>query len=885
MKLKNKNLANVSFPLGGIGTGCIGLSGNGRLTEWQIFNHPNRGRVNGYSHFAIRAERNGEIVDARILHGDELPPYDPMPMGVPRETLSGFPHFKDVEFEEQFPFALLNFMDSTFPGSVSLRAFNPFIPGNEKDSSIPVALFEFTVVNHEESAMSYSLIGNIANPLDGTSLHRQSKSRGIHSMHLGADGAPGDLCLSTDAAETSSQCYWFSGEWFDSLQVYWNDMNSPGPFKNRLLPPGLRTKRRAGCAMNFSHHALLAAHIYLRPGESARVRFAVSWSFPVYEKYWHVQSDDGLSDAGDRPVVSKPSWLNYYATQWKDSVASAGYALRNWQKLEQDSRLFAETLANSSLPPKVLEAVAANLCILKSPTVLRLEDGTLYGWEGCRETVGACEGSCTHVWNYAQALPYLFPAMARRMREVDYLYNQQNDGSMPFRLQLPLGTPNTTGGMSCADGLFGNVMLVYRDWKISGDDAWMASLWPFIKKSFAWVWDPASPMKWDPDKTGVLHGRQHHTLDNELFGPNAWLSGFYLGALKAASRMARHLGEPAEADAFDALFEKGKAWIAEHLFNGEYFIQIINLDDRKTVRDFGCDGKYWDAAGKEIKYQIGDGCGIDQVLAQWHADQSGLGDLFEPEQVRSALNAIYRHNYRKSFRNEFNACRIYALNDEGGVMMTNWPEGARKPAIPIPYDREVMTGFEYAYADHLIRRGMKEKGLSVVKSIRDRYDGMKRNPFAEVECGYYYARAMSSYALLLSFSGFRCDLGEGMIGFDPIGFKKSHPCRFFWSLEGAWGEVRFDGKSMTLVVLHGALSVRKIGLPSGINPTRVMLGSVSVSFETQGTEILLNRPEKLNPERPLKIALACAAHSPDGANVCFCCVAECSGRESFATSL
>ena len=851
MKLKNKNLANVSFPLGGIGTGCIGLSGNGKLREWQIFNHPDRNRVNGYSHFAIRAEQNGKIVDARILHGDEPPPYDPMPMGVPRETLAGFPHFKSVEFEERFPFALLNFKDSSFPGSVSLCAFNPFIPGNEKDSSIPAALFEFTVVNQEETVMDYSLIGNIANPLDGTSLHRRIKARSVHSMKLEAEGVPGDICLSTDATDTSSQCYWFSGEWFDSLQVYWNDMKTPGPFKDRRLSPELRTKRRAGCAMNFSHHSLLATHIRLQPGESARVRFVISWSFPVYEKYWHVQSDDGLHDATGPLAASKPSWLNYYATQWENSTVSARYALRNWQQLEQESRLFAEALANSSMPPKALEAVSANLCILKSPTVLRLEDGTVYGWEGCRETVGACEGSCTHVWNYAQALPYLFPALARRMREVDYLYNQQSDGSMPFRLQLPLGTPNSTGGISCADGLFGNIMLVYRDWKISGDDAWMASLWPAVKKSIAYTWDPNNPMQWDPDKTGILQGRQHHTLDNELFGPNAWLSGFYLGGLKAAALMARHLGEDAEM--FETLFERGKAWASKHLFNGEYFIQHIDLDESKVVRAFGCDGKYWDAASQQIKYQIGEGCGIDQVVAQWHADQYGLGDLFEPQQVHSALRAIYRHNFRRSSRNDFNACRIYALNDEGGVIMAHWPEGARKPAIPIPYDREVMTGFEYAYADHLIRRGMTEKGLSVIERIRNRYDGMKRNPFAEVECGYYYARAMSSYALLLSFSGFRCDLAKGELGFDPIGFSKSLQCQFFWSLEGAWGEVKITRKTLTLTVLQGALEIRKVSLPTCIRPIRARIGGTPISFDRNENSLILKCPQTLDPNHPLKI--------------------------------
>ena len=104
----------ISFPLGGIGTGCIGLAGNGRLIDWEIFNHPSKGSVNGFSHFAVRAERDGEVLDARILQGDLPPPYigemtatghRGFGFGPRREFLAGTPHFKDVAFRGEFPVA------------------------------------------------------------------------------------------------------------------------------------------------------------------------------------------------------------------------------------------------------------------------------------------------------------------------------------------------------------------------------------------------------------------------------------------------------------------------------------------------------------------------------------------------------------------------------------------------------------------------------------------------------------------------------------------------------------------------------------------------------------------------------------------------------------
>ena len=91
-------------------------------------------------------------------------------------------------------------------------------------------------------------------------------------------------------------------------------------------------------------------------------------------------------------------------------------------------------------------------------------------------------------------------------------------------------------------------MKLYRDWHLSGDTDWLRELWPYAKRSIEYAWSPDNPDRWDPDQTGVLWGRQHHTLDMELFGPNSWLTGFYLGALDAGARMAEAVGEPAFAD-------------------------------------------------------------------------------------------------------------------------------------------------------------------------------------------------------------------------------------------------------------------------------------------------------------------------------------------------
>lgn len=815
----------ISFPLGGIGTGSIGLAGNGRLVDWEIFNHPNKGSFNGFSHFAIRAERDGKVLDARVLHGDLHPPYSgslsgqnysSFGFGPNREYLSGLPHFREVVFTGEFPLARLEFEEANFPGKVSLLAFNPFIPLNDFDSGIPAAMFEYEVTNTTEEALTYLLVGALTNPLPAYQMHTVYAEGSQTYLHLHSDNdadipsAIGDLTLAVEGGEISAQEFWFRGAWFDSLEVYWREMSSQaGGLKPRSYPLERRGTNNTGS---------LGSRFSLAPGQSQRVRFVIAWSFPVVENNWNE-----LENIAARQKGLATRWKNYYATRFENSFASAQYALEHWQQLYAETLQFKQALYSSDLEPAALDAVAANLAVLKSATVLRLEDGTFYGFEGCHTNAGCCEGSCTHVWNYTQATSFLFPALERSMRAADFTFNQRADGAMRFRLPLPAGITAEEHWIfhPCADGQFGNVIKAYTDWKISGDTQWLKQHWPAIKKSIEFAWAPTNEYRWDPQRSGVLTGRQHHTLDMELFGPSSWLNGFYLGALKAGAEMAEALGEPETAQEYQAIFTRGKDWSDRNLFNGEYYIQRVDLGDRSLIESFDQSGAsmvgsildaYWDDEHGEMKYQIGEGCEIDQLLAQWHANICGLGEIFDPLQSRTALQSLYKLNFKKNMRDYYNPCRVFALNDEGGLVMCEWPAQARKPVIPVPYSQEVMTGFEYAAAILMIQSGMVDEGLEIVRAIRGRYDGEKRNPWNEIECGSNYARALASYGLLLAMSGFTFDLAQKQIGFSPLQPREGK-FQAFWSLGSGWGMYRQSPNQVELEVLYGELEIRRLRLP------------------------------------------------------------------------
>jgi uncharacterized protein (DUF608 family) len=856
---KNNKRNQISFPLGGIGTGSLGLSGTGRLIDWEIFNRPSKGSLNGFSHFAIKAERDGKVLDARVMNADLPPPYtgNVLPgamfrgygFGPERYLLSGIPHFRDCTFTGTFPFARIDFLDETFPGAVSLHAFNPFIPLNDRDSTIPGAFFELEVHNTGDTALDYTLCLSVANPYTGGGKHNRFHGEdGISAITLSPakPGAinGGDMSFAVMGEEdVSYQEYWYRGAWFDNIGVFWRDFTAAGALKNRVYPAD--PAARGGVSEDI---ASLAPRARVGAGESRKFRFVLTWNHPYNYNDWN---EHGGTKNADGTFVT---WKNYYAVLFKDSRESAGYALKNWDRLEGETRRFRDALFSSSLPEEALDAVTANIAVLKSPTVWRLQDGTFYGWEGVMTDRGSCEGSCTHVWNYAYALPFLFPALERSMREADYAHNLRPDGGMPFRIQLPLGSGRSSF-RPCVDGQMGGVIKTYRDWKIFGDTEWLRGLWPSVKKSLEFAWSRENKDRWDPEKSGIITGRQHHTLDMELFGPNSWLQGFYLAALKAAAEMAEALGD-GDAGQYRAMFKNGKEWSDKNLFNGEYYVQRIDLNDRALIESFE-DGDvltgdtvlhaYWNDEAGEVKYQYAEGCEIDQVVAQWHANLCGLGEIYDAAQVKSALAAVYRYNFKPSLRRHVNPCRIYGLNDEAGTLICEWPAGVRKPVIPVPYSEECMHGFEYQAAAHMIQAGMEKEGLDIVRGVRDRYDGENRNPWNEMECGSNYARSMASWALLLAYSGFSHDMTRLEIGFNPV-----RDGRYFWSLDGAWGSFERKGESAALTVQYGTQRLRRIRL-EGSGKKHAALDGEDLKFGVEGDTLVFERTLELREGHTLSV--------------------------------
>jgi uncharacterized protein (DUF608 family) len=547
--------------------------------------------------------------------------------------------------------------------------------------------------------------------------------------------------------------------------------------------------------------ASAAVAFALKPGETRTLRLLLAWYAPKTD----LVAGKGVDDGTQPPGAYSP----WYAARF----GGVEQVMERWQadyyKLREASETFAKCFYDTTLPPAAVEAVAANLTILKSPTVLRQTDGRLWCWEGCFDTKGCCHGSCTHVWNYAQAIPHLFPALERGLRQSEFHESQDDEGQQSFRVPLPIRKA-VQERPPAADGQLGGIIKVYRDWRVSGDTGWLRSLWPLVKRSIDYC-----IRHWDPDRTGLLPEPHHNTYDIEFWGPDGMCGTFYVAALRAAALMAQALGD--DGVGYQALYEKGRARLEEDLFDGEYFVQQVQWKGLRAGDPTGFktleQTSYGSAEARALleaegpKYQYGAGCLSDGVLGAWMAEVCGVGEVLDSEKTASHLAAVYRHNFRRSFVDHANPQRpTYAAGGEAGLLLCSWPKGGM-PSLPMVYSDEVWTGIEYQVASHLILHGRVDDGLVIVEGARSRYDGRTRNPFNEYECGHWYGRAQASYALLQALSGARYDAVDRVLTIAP---PRSGDFRAFLATATGYGTVGVKKGKPFVEVRSGKIAVERI---------------------------------------------------------------------------
>lgn len=803
----------VAMPLGGIGTGTVSIGGRGDLRDWEIMNRGALGYIPAFKlvqptiangpFFALYYKEQTKEPEIKVLEGPV--PVDKYYGDWGADAInSGFPRFEKTSFAAAYPLAQVNFEHEEVPLDIRLEAFNPLVMGDSDKSGIPVAVLRYVITNHSDSPVEASLVGMVPNYIgaDGWSgepkgnYNEFRKDGGIQGLYMysnevdSTDVNWGTMALTTTAGEgVTYRTSWAKLGWNWTFREFWDDFISDGELTDHPDPTQKTSGNAAtdfiGDALDTSEKkiktppATLAVKQLLQPGESKSVTFLLTWHFPNRRAWDHGTHHAGKYGGDD--IVG-----NYYTTQYKDSWEVATQTADSLQELEKETVDFVKSLTQSDIPEVLLEAGLFNLNNLRSQTVFRTQDGLPFGFEGTGSidgtSIGAERasgwgfGTCFHVWNYESTIPFLFGDLSMKFREVEFLHATNEDGAQSHRVALPIEKA-TEFKHWAADGQMGTLIKVYRDWQLSGNDSKLREMWPDIRKAMSFAWTGI----WDTDKDGVMEGSQHNTMDINYVGPNPQMAAWYLGALRASEEMAKYLGDKDFEKTCRTLYSKGRKWIDANLFNGEYYEHHIPEGESKVA-------------------QLGKGCLVDQLVGQYLAHTANLGYVLNQDHVQTTLQSIMKYNLVSDFSEHFNTFRSFALGNEKGLIMASYPKGDLLD-FPFPYYTEVMTGFEYSTASHMIYEGQIEEGLSVFSAVRDRYDGYKRNPFNEGEYGHRYSRAMAAWAGILAYTGFHYSAVEKTMSFNP------REGTYFWSNGYQYGTLTVKdesgGKQVTILSRNG----------------------------------------------------------------------------------
>ncbi len=502
----------------------------------------------------------------------------------------------------------------------------------------------------------------------------------------------------------------------------------------------------------------------LGAGQTACVTFVLAWHMPNLRR--------GAQVVGQR-----------YAERFADALAVVSHVAGRFERLRDETRLWRDTFYDSTLPWWLLDRLGSTFSILASATCQWWQSGRFWAYEG----VGCCHGTCGHVWNYAHALARLFPELERSVREMqDFAPGVGLDpesGAIGFRGE---------GSFWAGDAQGGYILKAYREHLMSADAAFLARVWPGVKQALAFL------IEQDGDADGIIEGMQHNTYDIEFYGGNTMVGALYLAALRAAEEMARELGDAETARSCREIFESGRRLSTELLWNGEYFIQDVDL-----------------AAHPE--WQYAGGCLADQLFGQGWAHHVGLGYLYPPENVLSALQAIWKYNWTPDIGPQNQAHppeRWFARPGEAGLFTCTWPKSPHLGPNSVRYRDEVWTGIEYQVAGHMAWEGLVEQALAVCRGVHERYHPSRHNPWNEIECGDHYARALASYGVLTGLAGFESHGPRRHIGFAP----RISPERFRapFTAAAGWGTLSQErtagGQRNRIEVRWGKVPVRTLAL-------------------------------------------------------------------------
>ena len=754
------SLGAIRFPVGPLGDGGIIHDGSGQRINWQNF-YPADNVVTSANplpdtFFAVRSG-SGSVAALQT------------------STVGAFPPAPSLTMTGEYPMGTYSF-PSPVPGVDVTEAFDsPMVPGDTKDSSIPAAVYTFTVKNTTSSPQQISLLAAQQNAAGwdglgavagttysgyGGNTNSVQAIPGGTAIDMTKSGSGTSLRLSTTAAGATA-----TASWSGSANLF-------AAFQSSATLNGPAT---ATSSSGQTVDGALAASVTVAAGATATIPVVLRWWVPT------ASHQNGLYTG------------RYYTTLWGSPTALDAYIDGHLDSAQSLTKLYHDTLYASNLPQYVLDRASSGAALLHTPSVYWSANGVFGAYEG----YGCCDGMPPHVWHYNQNMPQLFPDVGTTV--VDQWLNSVNsDGHLGER---PLSS--ATNG-SAFDGQAGVLLSAYRQYEsypnAAQAKAWLDSEWAHIKAAEDWMWKT-----YDPGRTGLTTGDAHNTLDTNFNGSDSWTGSLYLASANAISKLATVEGDTTESSLLANLYSTGSANQDAHLWNGQYY---ANVDASN-----GADQSY------------GNGVASDMLLGQWWSTLLGFGSIYPSDRETQSLRTLFRDNEKNNFLGYTHVWRTFVAPTDSALTMFSWPHGDQ-PENSVNYFDETMSGFEYASAATMIQNGLVDQGLSMVNAANDRYNGVLRtagisigncaalygtgNPFGDDECGAWYGRSGSSWSIVEALQGLVYTGAQQTIAFAPT-FQPDNHVSFF-TAGNTWGlfsQTRSGNQQTeTLALSYGSLPLQ-----------------------------------------------------------------------------
>ncbi|MCL3781043.1 hypothetical protein EMN47_11705 [Prolixibacteraceae bacterium JC049] len=765
---RGEELKTIGMPVGGIAAGQLYVRGDGSLACWWIANN---------------AYNTGYGIDHLLNFETAQGPWK-----VCYQTFEPFSYFRqgfnvkvehdgktynkalnktgfdNIGFIGEYPIATVLYEDKkeSLPVKIEMEAYSPFIPLKARESANPATVLKFRLKNKSSKKAIVSLTGYLQNMVMAD-LKKKAKGKIRNQIKRIA----GKQTLFMDFVPENENLK--SHPFFGNMTLSLIDRDG------HVLVDESKTKAAlAEKELGEELTGSVTTEVELNGNEEKEVTFLLSWFFPNRPLYHGGGMNWSKVISESRPAIG-----NMYANWYNSSLDVVEYIAGNYKWLFEETHDFHESwYMASNLPYWLKQRIMMPVSTLATETTQWWANDKFWAWEG----VGSCTGTCTHVYNYAQAMSALFPQLERNIRErTDFDASFNNNGA--------INTRNGSGG-AAVDGQMGTILKAYREYLRSKDMLFLSRNWPRIKKATEFA------ISLDGDANGLIEGKQHNTYDISFAGANTYVGSLYLAALKAAEKMAIEMNDMGFTRYCKKIFESGKQLSAKRLWNGAYFKQDVNLNIHP-------------------KYQYANGCLSDQLFGQTWAHLLNLGHLYPKEQVETALGSIWKYNWTLDVgphTKKFVPERYYAKAGEPGLLNCTWPISEHLNENAVRYRNEVWTGIEYQVATNMIYDGMLEEGLSIVKGIHERYRPEKHNPWNEIECGDHYARALASWGILTALEDYFYNGPKGIMTFAPKLNQKDFN-GFFTAAEG-WGNITQNRKGSrqvnTIEVVNGKLFLNKV---------------------------------------------------------------------------